>query len=288
MNSNDSKLPIQASYSFKLVRVPVELDLHTVLFALKGKLVTLVNAYRVCDYVNKQRCDEVFVTVRSKMEYDTLKEMKIVLIGQHEISLEFMNIYAGVATRFKYNNSSNDQEFGPSPVSLKLNELTEVYKFTTVYMIKILTAFESKNNKEITGLSLIYDEWRDSTRPFGFLSFMDKESMQKYHKKNVRMFEEYIYCEGSHQVPIVLSEPNKVLLGESPFKFTKEICAANMLHDTPLSRCGSHSSLTNAVESMILDESIPPIDDAHSDSESVLSLEFDYEFDEHFDLVKKF
>lgn len=84
-----------------------------------------------------------------------------------------------------------------------------------------------------------------------------------------------------------------------PAVFSKELCDANLLNDTPLARCGSQSSLAAAVEAMNIDEQLvvnEPLDSveielpnvAESDDESVLSLDFSYDFDEDMNLVKKF
>lgn len=299
MVRNYKKFTISESFIIKLLRVPVELHLNEVLAALQGKLKTIMSIFRIYDYVNQQRCDEVVLTIRDPLEYQALKAMQTILIGHHEVRLEFRDWYFGAASRPTFIATADAAEIGASPISLKLSGLTEVSRVTTEYMLKIMTAFESWDNQNITGITFVYDAWRDAIRPFGFVAFVDVKSMMQFNNQVVSIFDEHISCAASVRVPILLSEPNKVLLEPLPAMFSKELCDANLLNDTPLARSGSQSSLAAAVEAMNIDEvlfSDEPLGseeiefqhDVESDNDSILSLDFSYDFDENMNLVKKF
>jgi hypothetical protein len=282
------KLPLEEALAFKLLKVPVEHDLYKIVEALKGKLRSILSIYRVYDYTNQQRCNEVIVILRDELEYRVLREMKKVLIGSQEIEMDFKRSYFGSANCSKYITDSNERNIGPSPISLKIAKLTEVSRITTDYLSKILLAFESTDNRDVTGITFTYDNKRDSIRPFGFISFSNINSMLKFHGKRVRVWEEFVDCEGSYQVPFLLSEPNMVLLKENPKEFRHDICQANQLNDTPFYNTELRTTLPSAINQMQIDDSAAANTEEYmSDDESILSIDLDYDFDEDFNIIKK-
>jgi hypothetical protein len=290
-NNNNFELPDY--FIVKLLRVPVEIHLNEILRALQGKLESILSIYRIYDYVNQRRCDEVVIIIRNAIEYQALKEMQSILINQHEVRMEFRNWFFGAASRPNPITQSDDFDIGPSPISLKLSGLKQVSTATTPYLLKLMTAFESWDNRDVTGITLIYDAWRDSIRPFGFVAFTNKASMMQFHMQRVRIFDEHIDCEASTRVPILLSEANRILLTPNPALFTTELCAANQLNDTNLERADSQLSLAAGVEDMNIDddsnsdELLENEEVDESDQESVLSLDCNYDVDEDMNIVDK-
>lgn len=284
-------LPQDKYFIVKLLKVPIELDLYEIVDALKGKLRSILSIFRVFDYVNQRRCDDVVVVLRDEMEYKTLDVMRIIFVKNHEIHLEFRYWCFGAASRPKCIVGSNFNELIPSPVSLKISNLTEVSRITSIYLSKILIAFESSNQKDVTGISFLYNDKRDSIRPFGFVAFSNAKSMLKFHKQRVRVWEEILFCEESLRVPVLLSEHNKTMLKPNPAQFSEDVCNANLLSGTALLRVASNSSLFNAVEAMEInkdnEKSIQEEKDDESDKESILSINCDYDIDEDLNLVKK-
>lgn len=285
---NIEKPLLEKAYSIKLLKVPVEHDLYVIVEALKGKLQSILSIYRVYDYNNQQRCNEVIVIVRNELEYLALKEMKRVLIGTQEIELDFKVSYFGSANWAKYISDDNNHSIGPSPVSLKIAKLIEVLRITTIYLSKILLAFESTDNRDVTGITFAYDKKRDSIRPFAFISFSNLDSMLKFDGKHVRLWEEIVKCERSNQVPFLLSEPNMLSLKENSKIFSNDICQANQLNDVQYFNSSRESSLPPAIEAMQIDETTNiQHEEPMSDEESVLSIDIEFDFDEDFNLVKK-
>jgi hypothetical protein len=281
--------PLKESFVFKLLKVPVEHDLYTIVEALKGKLSSIMSIYRVYDYENQQRCNEVVVVVRNELEYMTLKEMKRVLIKAQDVEMDFSTAYFGSATCSKYVKCNNEWDVGPSPISIKVDNLLEVSRITTIYLSKILLAFESTDNRDVTGITFLYDNKRDAIRPFGFVSFINVNAMLKYHKKHVRLWEQVVQCESSCQIPYLLSRPNMTLIQHNPKEFCKDICFANQLNSVQSFTSEMVTSLPSSINEMhIAETTSTTYDEPMSDSDdSILSLELDYEYDDELNLVKK-
>jgi hypothetical protein len=284
-------MPQEVNYLVKLRKVPIELDLHVVVEALKGKLASMLGIYRIYDYANNRRCEDILIVVRDELEYKVLQEMGVLLVRGREIYLEFPTFCLGAASKPKQHNN----QFPPAPISLKIANLTEISRITTHYLEKILIGFESLNVGQISGLTLIYDRKKDSIRPFGFMTFTNEASMLQYHKQRVRVWDEIFSCESSIRVPVLLSEHNKFMIEENPAQLTVEMCHANLLCGIALEPIASNSSLVEAIASMQIDAGIQQPNEEQpqamehdvSDSESILSIEIDYDFDENMNLVKK-
>ena len=291
-------IPMAEAYIVKLVKVPIELALHEIISSLKGFLKSLLSIHRIFDYVNQLRCDEVVLTIRDEVEFKALKEMQSVMIGNHVVNLLFDEWRFGAASRTEPNASNGNAEIGPSPISLKLSGLTQVSRITSIYLLKLINAFESWESKAVTGIKLAYDNNRDAIRPFGFIAFADANYMMRFHAQTVNIFQEQIECIASLRVPVLLNETNKALLDPKPVILNKELCDLNQLNATPLARVGSHSSLIAAIQAMDLDEPIVSNESLESeetlvdwtcdnDNESVLSIDLSYDFDEDCNLIKK-
>lgn len=285
---NYGTLQINRALSFKLLKVPVEHNLYFIIDALKGKLQSIMSIYRVYDYINQQRCNEVIIIIRSELEYLVLKEMQRVLIGKQYIELDFTPSYFGSANCSKYMADSQECDLGPSPVSLKINKLTEVSRITTIYLSKILFAFESKEERDVTGISFSYDKKRDSIRPFGFVSFNNSNSVLKYHGKCIRLWEEIVECERSCHIPFLISKPNMVLFKGNSKEFNLDICQANQLYSLQTFSTSLLDSLPSEIKDLKVNEPTNvDTDEQMSESESILSIDFDYDFDEDLNFIKK-
>jgi hypothetical protein len=209
--------------------------------------------------------------------------MKVVNMLGHEVQVDCFN--AVFRSAIRPNDLLNDTSLPirSPPVALKLGKLREVSKFPIFYMRKILTAFESKHERDITGLSFRYDGLRDSIRPFGFLTFKDHESMIRYHKNGVRAFDEMFQAVESHHVSVILSEPNKHLLDTSNV-YSQPVHDANLI-------CGIFCDLPvcstqeDAGEAAGL-EAEATMNEEISDADSVISLSFGYDFDNDDKLIK--
>lgn len=280
-HENVEKFPLQETYAIKLLKVPVEHDLYVIINALKGKLQSVMSIYRIFDYINQQRCNEVVIIIRSELEYLALKDMKKVLIGAQDVELDFPVSYFGSANCSKYITDTNQWNIGASPFSLKFSKLNEVSRVTTVYLGKILLAFESTDNRDVTGITFCYDNKRDAIRPFGFVSFSNLNSMLQFHGKRVRLWDEFVNCEGSNQVPFLLSKPNMILLREDSKSFTLEIAKANQLNAIQCHTNELEQSLSANLNEMQIEEGLDDQMSDSSDSDSVLSLDCDYNFDEN-------
>jgi len=286
------RLPQENHFIVKLLKVPTEHDLYVIVDAIKGKLHSVLGIYRIFDYVHQRRCDEVVVILRDEMEFKTLQEIKVILIKNLEIHLDFKPWCFGAASRPKDFLNSALNEYIPSPVSLKISNLTEVSRVTTPYLGKILLGFESTDDRDVTGITFLYDNKRDSIRPFGFVAFSNVKSMLKYHERTIRVWDEFIKCEASLRVPVLLSEYNKSMLKPNPAQFTEDISNANLLNMIALQRAVSNSSLAQAIGLLQIRESfenivVEPMEEDASDADSILSLECDYDFDENMNLIKK-
>lgn len=262
-------------FNIKLVSVPIELELWHVVRSIQFKMKTLVAIYRAYDYVNQRRGGDIYVSIRSKVEYETLKQMRTIVIEGREIVLDFAELYVGTAIREEKVIEASDEQIGSSAIGLKLTDLREVSTITSIYVRKLLYAFESHNNRDIIGLNFIYDNRRDSIRPFGFIYFCRKSFALPFHGNNARMMGELLACELSTRTPIVLSGPNKSLMTTTPATFTADIRNANLLSDTNpvneevLVEAVSELNLRDHVEEMQIDQD--------SDNNSILSLDFDYD-----------
>ncbi|KAL7016116.1 hypothetical protein ACKWTF_016829 [Chironomus riparius] len=287
------------SFIVKLLEVPVELSLYNIVDALKGDLKSIISIYRIYDYINHQRCNEVVIIVRDIFEYKEFRERQHFVIGLNEIQLLFDDWYFGAASRSTSILNIGEPTLSLSPISLKLSNLTEVSRVTSFYLIKLLTAFESWDSNGVTGISLSYDGWRDAIRPFGFIAFKDLRTMMIFHSQQVRIFDEFINCEASTRVPILLNASDKELLVESPAMFTEELCNFNILSKTSLVRDESQLSLAERIEAIHINQSddgndivvaAEPIVESMqciSDSESILSIDLHYDFDDDMNIVER-
>ena len=287
------------AFIIKLIQVPVELSLHNVVDALKRDLKSIISIYRIYNYVNQYRWNEVVVIVRDVFEYNEFRERQNFFIGCNEIKLMFEDWYFGAASRSVSILNVGEPALSPSPISLKLSNLNEVSRVTSFYLIKLLTAFESWDINGVTGISLSYDVWRDAIRPFGFVAFKDFNSMMKFHSQQVRIFDDFINCEASSRVPILLNASDKVLVVESPVMFSEELRNLNMLNKIPYVRVDSQVSLAAGIEAMQLNESNNVNDillekesivesmECISDNESILSIDYHYDFDDDLNLVTR-
>lgn len=285
------------AFIIKLVKVPVEFTLFEVVNALKGDLQTILSCFRVYKYADQEIGEDVFVSIRDIFEYKDFKEKESILIGNVVIKLEF-DIW-----RFGAASSSFDAIIGPlvgpKPVALKISNINTVSRITTYYLMKLLTAFESFANRDITGLTLLYDVFRHEIRPFGFVTFNSELGMMRFNKQSVRIFDEIINCEASNRVPILVNEENQYLLDPFPVNLTQQLCDANLLNQAPLARCESNISLTLGMEElnlndmninndeMVIDENSLELNNDMSDTESILSIELSYDFDDNFNLINK-
>lgn len=288
---------VPESFIIKLVKVPLELTLYDVINALKGDLKTILSCFRTYNYADQEVGEDLFVLIRDVFEYREIKEKDRIAIGNSDIKLEFY------CWRFGAASSSLDAfigpAIGPKPAALKLSNLTTVSRITTFYMMKLLSAFESFTKGDITGLTLLYDNFRHEIRPFGFIAFKSELSMMRFNLQSVRVYDEVLNCEASNRVPVLVNENNKALLDPFPVVLTKELCDANLLNNTPLARSESHMSLALGMgalnlngtnynnNEMLVDEIAIEVRNDISDTESILSLDVDYDFDEECNLVNK-
>jgi hypothetical protein len=277
-------------YTFRMLGVSVLLDLWKVVEEIQNKLRTIIAIHRVVDHANNRRCEEIFISIRSPLEYAALKEMKFVNVDGNDIKLEFDVYYCGTAIRPSYVTWAPPGEINASSIGMKLSNLTAVSSITSIYIKKILFGFEILENATITGINLVYDQRRDATRPFGFLYFIDLQSMLKYHCHKFKLYDEIFYCEGSYRTPIILSERDKSLIDSTPATFNDQIGRANMLN-RKIETNDNDSELAAAVENINLNitevnegNSKEPIDE----DESILSCELDFDFDEDMNLIQKF
>ena len=90
-------------------------------------------------------------------EYREFRDKQNLFIGDQGIQLVFKDWHFGAASRSINIANVNNQTLSPSPMSLKLSNITEVSRITSFYLIKLLIAFELWDTDSITGISLIYD-----------------------------------------------------------------------------------------------------------------------------------
>lgn len=284
-------------FMFKLLRVPVELQLNEVVEAIKSRVMSIISIYRIFDYLNVQRCDEVLLVIRDPIEFAALQTLNTLFLGTHECILQFGNWRVGAASRSISDDNVLPDRIGSSPVSLKISGLLEIARVTTLYISRLLSAFESWESREVTGITFSYDWGRDCIRPFGFVSFASMNAMSRFDQQIVELFSERLACEASLRVPIVVNADDSALLDPIPVVLSNELIIANQLNSTPLARTGSQSDLAAAVMDMHLNEPVvsavllEEMIDAQnekepSDTDSVISLD-QYDFDEDFNLVKK-
>lgn len=269
-----------ALYPVRFLNIPTEIELYTVVDELAGKLRSITQIYRIYDFANKRRCNDVIATLRCFIEYETLKLKEMVNIRGNQIKMDFSNIYVGSAWR---SQTPSKNEIGP--VQLQLNKLRKVSDATTSYVREILFGFESTNDRDVVGICLPYDKLSNTTKPFGFVTFNDINAITKYHNNGLRIFEDIYECEIGKRVPVILSENNTSLLKGNPPEFTTEISVANMLSDISL-ESPEHSDTPATVGVADTLESVSGVEETMDDTESVLSIEF-YDFDEEFELIKK-
>ncbi|KAL7045853.1 hypothetical protein ACKWTF_002362 [Chironomus riparius] len=268
------------SFIVKLMEVPVELSLYNIVDALKGDLKSIISIYRIYDYINHQRCNEVVIIVRDIFEYKEFRERQHFVIGLNEIQLLFDDWYFGAASRSTSILNIGEPTLSLSPISLKLSNLSRV---TSFYLIKLLTAFESWDSNGVTGISLSYDGWRDAIRPFGFIAFKDLRTMMIFHSQQVRIFDEFINCEASTRVPILLNASDKELLVESPslVRDESQLSLAERIEAIHINQSDDGNDIVVAAEPIV--ESMQCI----SDSESILSIDLHYDFDDDMNIVER-
>ena len=110
-----------------------------------------------------------------------------------------------------------------------LGKLTPVSRFTSVYMYKLLYALDSLKGPDVTGITFVYDGFKDSIRPFCFITFNNGKHVFSYHKKSLFLYDRYLSGEASLGVPIMLSEFNKDLLPDRKTDLTEDLSRANLL-----------------------------------------------------------
>lgn len=264
-------------FTCRFNKVPVEIELSEIVTALLGQFKTIMGIHRVFDYENQTRVDCIFLHLRSEVEYDELKLMRSFNIRNHIIEINQSDWHLSSAViRDKQSLAAPHRYYG-SPVNLKLGNLTKVSIITSIYLKKLLLGFEYLSSSWITGLNFSYDDRQNEIRPFGFMSFVNRETMLTYHRRTIRILDENITCEECYRIPIVVSAGNRILLRETPPMFSDELKRANCLHDhIEVTASSNQHELERAISSLSITEAME--DD--QDKESVLSLDCDEEFDD--------
>jgi hypothetical protein len=286
MSRQRAYLSPEEVYSIKLLKVQLEWDLNMIVYELVGKLKTMLCIHRVYDFIKKSRCDEVIIGIRSNLEYETIKAKRSVVIRGKEINVDASKLIIRSATRPNDLSTKSSEAINGAPFSLKIGKLREVSKFPVYYMWQLLTAFESGNRDYVIGLSFRYDGLRDAIRPFGFVTFKDRNSLKLYDKNGVNLFREHYECEESYHVPIIVSKFNEFLL-TPPIKYTQVLHDVNLISGVAQNQSviQSVNDGMNANFSAMPDNNEPFEEGASDDAESILSGDINFEFDEDCNVI---
>lgn len=272
-------------FTVKLLQVSTELSLWEVVREIQTKIRTIIAIHRVYDFMLHLKCDEIFVCLRDKVEYEALKEMGSILILGSPVNLEFKEFNVGAAIRPRYVTIAPAAEISKSPISMQIKKLTEVSIISSIYVRKLLHTFESLERDHVTGVNLVYDTNRNSIRPFGFICFANLRAMLNFHCRVVEVDEnEKLYCEGSYRVPVIVSEQNKEMIDTKPIPFNQDLCDANLLSGFAILRPNNNEQQAAARAGLAFepdsnsDNTVgDPCDD---DADSVLSLDLDTDFEQ--------
>ncbi|KAG5671318.1 hypothetical protein PVAND_001522 [Polypedilum vanderplanki] len=205
----------------KILQVPIELTLSEIVNELSYQVKSMLGIHRTCDFNIKKKTHDVFIILRDKVEYETLKESPVVFIGTNRFDVACSNYAFGCGTIMpRYSRLQ-------APVSIKLTGLAAISKKTTKYLTLLLNKFD---DGKVSGITTAYDERRNSLKPFGFVSFIDMEAAQIFQSTTVNINARNISCVMAHRVPAIVTEFNKAILkGGIQQSYTDEVHRANLL-----------------------------------------------------------
>jgi hypothetical protein len=219
--------------------------------------------------------DEVFVYMTDETHCLALKELKTFFVNEHKLVVRDGKWYGcSVKTEVNLLTASRGELVG-IPASLKLNNLLRVGRYPVRYLQQLVRIFEDEVGPKFTGLTLLYDNKKLLTRPFGFASFSERGAMIRFHGKRLELRAHEFECVSSVVTPVVVSENNREHLAKGTL--TNDLKMANWLFGTADDICLGTVDMQEITKESDKQLSAPARNEAsqgESDKDSVLSLDY--------------
>ena len=189
---------------------------------------TIIGVHRVADYTARIIGNVIFMYLTSAREYRKLLSTRRMMIDGRTVNIKDPDLISGCARYIIPFAVETESNISNAPIPMSLFGFRTLPTITTFYVIEVLRELELQHTT--TGFRLAYCERLQTTRNFGFATFISRQVALQLNERQFYVLTDRIQAKLPNATPVLIHKSKSYLLRNGRCDLSDAIREANWLH----------------------------------------------------------